>query len=401
MKRSSFVRCAAWSVAGLSPLAPRAFANPALQTVVTFDGSIGAPNGGMVVSGGTIYGTTSSGIVYSVPTSGGTPTALASLSNPNALNSNLLLSGSTLYGVLSTGGPNGGGEIFSLPTNGGTPSAVVSFDGTGQTPSGPLTLSNGMFYGTSYGPSPGFSEFVYSAPSAGGAPATLASIPSNDTAGGFSPGVALHGNTLYLLTGGDGITSRGLLLSVPVSGGSATTVGRFLTANHVTEPDDGLIVVGNSIFGTTYNTNFGFVYSAPLSGGDAMVNDFFQPGEGGAHPEGGMVLLGDSFYGTTSGTINEAPGSPTVFAAPVAGGDATTLAYFPDYGSGVEPVGDPTLAGSTLYIAASPDSAVQNNDGTIYAIVVPEPATFSAGILLAVTLLGRRPRGRQTEGRRA
>ena len=80
----------------------------------------------MIVAGGTLYGTTTAGEVFSLPTAGGTPAFLASFSGTVGL----VLSGSTLYGTSTSGGANNDGEIFSLPITGGTPTVLASFNGT-------------------------------------------------------------------------------------------------------------------------------------------------------------------------------------------------------------------------------------------------------------------------------
>ena len=87
-------------------------------------------------------GTHNYGTVFSIPVSGGTPTTLFTFNmsytgqSPHGTNpvGGLTLSGSTLYGMTEYGGTNGGtngdGTIFSIPTSGGTPTTLFIFDGT-------------------------------------------------------------------------------------------------------------------------------------------------------------------------------------------------------------------------------------------------------------------------------
>jgi len=95
------------------------------QMLHAFSGSDGAnPTGGLTLVGSTLYGTTSSGVastangtVFSLATDGSAFTTLRSYGG-NATNGarpsgDLLLSGGTLYGVTSSGGAVGNGTVFS------------------------------------------------------------------------------------------------------------------------------------------------------------------------------------------------------------------------------------------------------------------------------------------------
>jgi len=63
--------------------------------------------------------------------------------------SGVIVSGSTLYGTTSSGGANDDGVVFSLPIGGGTPTVLGSFDGSdGAQPEGSLLLSGNTLYGT-------------------------------------------------------------------------------------------------------------------------------------------------------------------------------------------------------------------------------------------------------------
>jgi uncharacterized repeat protein (TIGR03803 family) len=134
-----------------------------VPTVLTsFNGTNGkAPNSGLTLSGNTLYGITivggayGDGEVFSVPVSGGNPTVLTSFNLTNGAYpvGGLTLSGNILYGTTSGAGPGGGvdayGEVFSLPTTGGSPTALVYFNQTnGSAPFASLTLSGNTLYGT-------------------------------------------------------------------------------------------------------------------------------------------------------------------------------------------------------------------------------------------------------------
>ena len=90
----------------------------------------------MTLVGSTLYGTTSGGgansdgTVFSIATSGGSPTTLCSFNGSNGKwpQGGLTLVGSTLYGTTAAGGPNRYGTVFSIATSGGSPTALCSFN---------------------------------------------------------------------------------------------------------------------------------------------------------------------------------------------------------------------------------------------------------------------------------
>jgi uncharacterized repeat protein (TIGR03803 family) len=118
---------------------------------------------------GTAYqgGTNGSGTVFMIGTNGGVLTVLKTLSatdpdtgtNDDGANpyAGLLLAGGTLYGTTEEGGTNGTGAIFALATNGGGFISLWSFAETdantgtntgGANPDGGLVLSGNTLLGT-------------------------------------------------------------------------------------------------------------------------------------------------------------------------------------------------------------------------------------------------------------
>ena len=108
--------------------------NPNFQTLYSFtatasfsspnnDGSV--PNGGLVLSGNTLYGTAQRGgtnaygTLFSVHTDGSGFTNLYNFSFPNGAVpvDGVILSGSKFYGTTYSGGNRGGGTIFAMSTN--------------------------------------------------------------------------------------------------------------------------------------------------------------------------------------------------------------------------------------------------------------------------------------------
>jgi uncharacterized repeat protein (TIGR03803 family) len=124
------------------------------------------PQAGLILSGNTLYGTTSGGpygglgAVFAVNTNGTGFTNLYKFTgssdgaNPQA---RLLLSGNTLYGTASGGGSSGNGTVFSVKTDGTGFTNLHSFapldptyytNSDGAVPLGPLAIQGNTLYGT-------------------------------------------------------------------------------------------------------------------------------------------------------------------------------------------------------------------------------------------------------------
>ena len=226
---------------------------------------------------------------------GGTPTNLYSFDGPHGENpcGSLTLSadGSTLYGTTGWGGNMslnngfGDGNVFSLPVGGGTPTTLFNCGGIlGEHPLGSLTLS-------------------------------------------------ADGSTLYGMTQEGGANGDGTVFSIPVGGGTPTTLLSF-------------------------------------------------DGTDGMWPGGSLTLSGSTLYGMTS--AGGANNMGTVFSIPVGGGAPTVLHTF-DGTDGIYPYGSLTLSGSTLYGMTFGNQLY--NEGTVFALTVPEPSTIALLLAGAACLL--------------
>jgi uncharacterized repeat protein (TIGR03803 family) len=193
-----------------------------------FDGTHGAnPRGGLTASadGSALYGMTSQGgdltqgfhgvgigSIFSIPVTGGTPTTLFNFTGPvtepypygATPYGDLLLHGSTLYGMAYSGGTTvySSGTVFSLPVTGGDPNTLLVFNGTnGAHPFGDVTLSP-------------------------------------------------DGSTLYGMTAQGGVNGDGNIFSVPVGGGTATNLVTFDGTNG-SKPQGNLLFTGSALYGAT------------------------------------------------------------------------------------------------------------------------------------------------------
>jgi uncharacterized repeat protein (TIGR03803 family) len=138
------------------------------STLVSFNGTNGAaPHGGLTTDGTNLYGTTqaggawSSGTVFELIKSGGTwtPSVLHSFNGNDGakpLYTSLILSGGNLYGTTTTGGSYGFGTVFELIPSSSSPgtwseTTLYSFAGYNSDGAAPVGLFLNPFDGNLYG----------------------------------------------------------------------------------------------------------------------------------------------------------------------------------------------------------------------------------------------------------
>jgi uncharacterized repeat protein (TIGR03803 family) len=216
------------------------------------DGAL--PWSGLVLSGDTLFGTASAGgsggngVVFSIKTNGSNFTILHNFTPMDwvtAKNSDgaiplggLLLSNDTLYGTTTSGGSGGRGTIFSMQTNGlgftvlhhfSATDALTQTNPDGAAPCATLTLSEPVLYGTTSAGGAGASGTIYSVKTDGTQFQTLYSFaPLNpatatNSDGAFPvAGLLLLGNSLYGTTFSGGPGSVGTVFKLPIPSAPAT-----------------------------------------------------------------------------------------------------------------------------------------------------------------------------------
>ena len=200
----------------------------------SFTGGSGGsrPTAGLILSSNTLYGTTSDdccgvGTVFAINTDGTGFTTLHNLTSPDGASpqARLILSGNTLYGTAKDGGSANAGTVFAVKTDGTGFRNLHSFSfvADGGSPRAGLILSGNTLYGTA-------------------------------ELGGSSG----RGTVFAINTDGTGFTN--LYSFTQVSGSGTNSDG----AN----PYGGLILSGNTLFGTAHNggsSGNGTVFSLSLS----------------------------------------------------------------------------------------------------------------------------------------
>src|SRR5665213_2030719 len=246
----------------------------------------------------------------------------------------LILSGNTLYGPAAGGGSSGNGTVFAVQTNGTGFTNLYSFTATS---GGYSTNSDGAY------------------PRAG---------------------LILSGNTLYGTAEGGGSSGNGTVFAVSTNGTGFTNLysftalsdGYYGTNSDGTIPEAGLILSGNTLYGTATGGGSGgngTVFAVNTNGtGFTNLHSFMAmstnssgryTNSDGAIPGAGLILSGNTLYGTATQGGSEFAG--TVFAVHTDGTGFTNLYSFTALSAtspytnsdGATPDAGLILSGNTLY----------------------------------------------------
>ena len=360
-----------------------------LINVATGTNADGAtPEAGLVLSGSTLFGTTSaggsggSGTVFSLSTNGSNFTVLKSFStldtvvwtnsdgaNPAAA---LIVSNGVLYGTTPNGGTNGQGTVFALQTNGNGFANIYHFRNSsdGSVPAGRLLLSGGTLYGTAqYSDGAGT---VFSLSTNGTGFVTLHDFSGSGT-DGANPcaGLVLSGGQLFGTTqygdSGDG-SDDGTVFRVDINGNNFTNLYSFTDSVGVGfTPDAELLLSGSTLYGVTGNGGFGFgtvfKINTDGSGFETVVNLNIIAGWG---PDGGLVLSGGVLYGGTGLGGMPGLGNGVVYSVPTDGSSLTALVIFAGTSGAADPDTGLALSGNTLY--GTTEGGGTNGTGTLFEI---------------------------------
>src|ERR1035437_9573885 len=278
----------------------------------------------------------------------------------------LILSGNTLYGTAFQGGSSGAGMVFTVNTDGTGFTNLHSFTGSdGGYPHAGLILSGNTLYGTAYQGGSSWQGSVFAVSTDGTGFTNLHSFDYND-GGNPRAGLILSGNTLYgtAEAGGSSGQGQGTVFAVHTNGTGFTNLHSFTYSDGV-NPQAGLILSGNTLYGTAYgggSSGAGTVFAVSTDGtGFTNLHSFNY--SDGVNPQAGLILSGNTLYGTAYG--GGSSGQGTVFAVSTGGSGFTNLHSF-NYSDGVNPQAGLILSGNTLYGTAS--SGGSSGNGTVFAV---------------------------------
>jgi uncharacterized repeat protein (TIGR03803 family) len=368
-----------------------------------------SPQGGLVLSGNTLYGTASAGgsasngAVFAVNTDGTGFTNLhsfAAYSGPPAVNSQrasqqtglllpgntlaspqagLILSGDTLYGTTHRGGHAGAGMVFALHTDGtGFTNLHYFTRSEGAEPQAGLILSGNTLYGTAHTGGHSDAGTVFALRTDGRGFTNLHGFTGGRDGANPQAGLILSGHALYGTTTGGGRDGCGTVFTVNTDGTGFKNLHLF-TGRDGVWPEAGLVVSGNMLYGTTFYggasgriSNDGIVFRLNMNGSGFTnlysFTEFYRaapyPNGDGARPKAELVLSGNTLYGTTCQGGNS--GGGTVFALNTDGTGFTTLYSFAGGSDGANPEGGLILSNHTLYGTAIGGGG--SSRGTVFSL---------------------------------
>jgi uncharacterized repeat protein (TIGR03803 family) len=290
---------------------------------------------------------------------------------------NVIACQNTLYGTTYTGGTNGVGSVFAVNSNGTGFVDVYSFSGgaDGGEPRAGLAVSGNTLYGTTYAPYSGARlGTVFKVNTDGTSFATLHTFDLSD---GFAPygGVIVAGNTLYGTTWGGGANNDGIIFAVNTDGTGFTNLYSFGAPDDGAAPLGGLVLSGNTLYGTTENGSGGTIFQINTDGTGYRILTYFDNGSGVFDgPDCTLAVSGNVLYGAA--TDGGSPGTGTIFSVNTDGTGFTTLHTFAyayennneilTNSDGAGPDAGVIVSGSTLY--GSTYGGGTNGNGTVFTL---------------------------------
>jgi uncharacterized repeat protein (TIGR03803 family) len=379
-----------------------------IETDTNSDGA--GPEGELILSGNTFYGTAvgggtnGSGTVFAVHTDGTGFTNLhtfTALSVPfTGTNSDgaqplggLILSGNTLYGTAYGGGANNNGTVFAVNTDGtgftnlhSFTALSGSFPGTnsdGAQPYAGLISSGSILYGAAYNGGTNGNGTVFAINTNGTGftnlySFTIISGPNYTNSDGANPegGLILSGNTLYGTASDGGSGGNGSVFAINTNGTGFTNLYSFTAGfsgnSDGANPFAGLILSGNTLYGTTHSggtDDGGSAFAVTTNGTDFMNLHSFTGGSDGDNPYAGLMVSGNTLFGTAGNGGNSFNG--TLFAVTTNGMGFTTLHTFTSNPDGNSPHASLILLGNTLYGTTSGGGT--NGNGMVFSLSLPTP----------------------------
>jgi uncharacterized repeat protein (TIGR03803 family) len=395
-----------------------------------------SPQGGLVFSGGTLYGTAyaggsaGNGTVFALNADGSGLRVLHSFtarfapyytnSDGAAPSYSMVLSGNTLYGTAFKAGTADNGTTFVLATNGTSFTRLYSFSVTTCDPNNyfppcginsdgarpfAVIVSGDMLYGTTWFGGTSAHGAVFAMHTDGTSSANLHSFTAGsgsypiitNSDGAYPYALVLSGSTLYGTAVFGGRSTNGTIFALGTDGTGFRTLHSFTPTfgsagvfgggtNSDGAAPYGLMLSGGTLYGTTFNGGSGgngTVFALSTNGTGFTTLHAFPPAPSpsyansdGANSDAGLILSGNTLYGTAVNGGLE--GNGTVFALSTDGTGFTTLHSFTATFGSDSGNGDGSTPYSGLVLSGNTlygtASAGGNvGNGTVFSISLPAP----------------------------
>jgi uncharacterized repeat protein (TIGR03803 family) len=280
-----------------------------------------------------------------------------------------------LAGLLATSSP---AQTFSVLDN-----LNSAANTTGSTPEAPLIAGpDSMLYGTATSGGASALGVVFKVQTDGAGFTVIWNFSGGTNGSTPEAGLVLSGNTLYGTTFRGGSSNVGTIFAVNTDGSGFTNLYSFTGRDDGANPVAGLLLSGNMLYGTASaggSSDDGTVFELNTNGGGFGVLKTFS-GANGANPDGTLALSGSQLFGTTYAGGTDGLG--TIFEINTNGGGFDSLYSFKGGLDCGNPYAGLTLSGSELYgttTGSSPDIA---DYGSIFKI-----STTGTGFTVLKTFL--------------
>ena len=238
-----------------------------------------------------------------------------------------------------------------------------------------LVLSQNTLYGTTYSGGSAVEGTIFSVNTDGSGFTNLHQFTSGIDGANPYAGMILSGNTLYGTAFAGGASGNGVVFSMRTDGSGFTTVYSFTGGSGGAGPWGGVVLSGNTLYGTTEvggSGSLGTVFAVNTDGtGFKILHNFVGGANDGGTPYAGLVLSGGTLYGTTQ--VGGTAGNGMVYGVNTDGTGFTNLHSFTTTSGaaqvnndGAEPWAGLVLSGNTLYGAAY--SGGSQGNGTLFSV---------------------------------
>ena len=339
------------------------------------------PTADLLLSGSTLYGMTNNcgsgcyGTIFKINTDGSGLSLLHTFSAPNGSSpfGSLILSGSVLYGETNyTGAGTGAGTIFKMNTDGTSFTILHTFNATdGSYPCSQLVLLGSYLYGTTENGGLNNNGTIFKISTDGSNFNTLHRFALDGSEGVYPVGtMVLSGSILYGMTTEGGSNNLGTIFKINTDGSGFSVIYSF-DGSHGNFPYGSLIIVGSLLYGLTSGGgiyNHGTIFKINTDGsGISVLHSFAGANSDGDSPNGSLLLIGTILYGMTSSGGNNNYGS--IFQINTNGNNYSMIYSFSGGNSGgLAPDGSLINSGTLLFGMTKRGGSY--NIGTVFSYVI-------------------------------